>query len=119
VPDARSELLAGATAPANYFQAPNHIRIFSGEDFRHLVLDAGLRIESEQGVGCFWSMYLALSWLTAVPGEVTPIDNPHPIPDHWTRLWQEVQAHPQGDEVRTALNALLPRTRVIVARKPG
>jgi SAM-dependent methyltransferase len=118
VPDARSEQFLAATAPAYYFQEPNHIRTFSADDFRSLVLDAGLQIESQQSIGCFWSMYLTLSWLTAAPEPEGPIDNPHPITDHWVRLWQEVQAQPQGDKVRSALNELLPRTQVIVARKP-
>lgn len=117
VPDARSEQLLAATAPPEYFQAPNHIHIFSAEDFRDLILNAGLQVEKQQSLGCFWSMYLTLSWLTDPPGDGTNIDNPNPIPDHWTRLWQEVQRHPQGDRVQAALNELLPRTQSIVARK--
>lgn len=117
VPDARSEQLVAATAPANYFQEPNHIRVFTAADFRGLVLDAGLEIELQQSMGCFWSIYLTLSWLTAAVSEEIPVDNPHPITDHWTRLWQGVQSHPQGDRVRSCLNELLPRTQVIVARK--
>lgn len=119
VPDSRSEQFVAATAPPHYFQEPNHIRIFTADDFRDLVLGCGLEIMGRQTLGCFWSMYLTLSWLTADPDEDIPIDNPHPITDHWTRLWQEVQAHPQGDSVRSALNELLPRTQVIIARKPG
>jgi 2-polyprenyl-3-methyl-5-hydroxy-6-metoxy-1,4-benzoquinol methylase len=118
VPDARSEQLVRATVPAYYFQAPNHINIFSADDFRKLVNGAGLQIESEQAFGCFWSVYLTLSWLTVAPGADGLMDNPHPITDHWIRLWQELQAHPQGDKVRMALNELLPRTQVIIARKP-
>jgi SAM-dependent methyltransferase len=117
VPDARSEQLIAATAPDYYFQEPNHIRVFSADDFRDLVLDAGLQIESQQSLGCFWSIYLTLSWLTAPHGTEIPIDNPHPITDHWTRLWLDVQRHPLGDKVRSALNELLPRTQAIVARK--
>jgi SAM-dependent methyltransferase len=118
VPDARSEQLVAATAPAYYFQEPNHIRIFTALEFRDLVLGAGLQIESQQPLGGFWSIYLTLSWLTTDPAADSGIDNPHPIPDHWTRLWQEVQAHPLGDKVREALSELLPRTQAIVARKP-
>ncbi|MCB1701809.1 MAG: class I SAM-dependent methyltransferase [Pseudomonadales bacterium] len=118
VPDARSEQLVATTAPARYFEEPNHIRIFTADNFRSLVTEAGLQLESEHTYGCFWSMYLTLSWLASGPDANPLADNPHPITEHWTRLWQGVQQHPQGDAVRAALNALLPRTQVIVARKP-
>lgn len=118
VPDARSEKLVGATAPAAYFEPPNHIRVFAEGELKQLAIEAGLQIEHEQWFGSFWSMYLALSWLTAESPDSLPIDNPHPITDHWTRLWLEVQKHPQGNVIRDALNALLPRTQCIVARKP-
>lgn len=118
VPDSRGEQLVAATAPPYYFQEPNHIRIFSADDFQNLILGAGLEIEIRQYLSSFWSMYLTLSWLTVPPGDDTPIDNPHPITDHWVRLWKELLAHPQGEQARLALNQLLPRTQLIVARKP-
>ena len=119
VPDARSEQFVGATAPPQYFQHPNHIRIFTSQEFEQLVSDAGLVIESHQYMGCFWSIYWPLSWLTAEPGsEGLPIDNQHPITDHWTRLWHEVQQHPEGYRIRDALNLLLPKSQSILAIKP-
>jgi len=119
VPDARSEKLVGATAPPEYFQEPNHIRIFAIGELRELLLAAGLEVESEQSLGCFWSMYMALTWLTVRTGEILPLDNPHPTTDHWTRLWAELQNHPEGDRIRLALNELIPRTCSVVARKPA
>jgi ubiquinone/menaquinone biosynthesis C-methylase UbiE len=116
VPDARSEQLVGATAPEAYFQEPNHIRIFAEGELRALLLAAGLEIQSEQKHGSYWSMYMALSWLTSGTDEM-PIDNPHAIPDHWVRLWKALQDHPNGHLVRESLNELLPRTQSIVARK--
>jgi SAM-dependent methyltransferase len=119
VPDSRSEQFVGATAPPQYFQHPNHIRIFSSQEFKELICEAGLSIVSHQYMGCFWSMYWPLSWLTAEPGSAgLPIDNQHPITDHWTRLWQEVQKHPNGHKIRGALNSLLPKSQSIVATKP-
>lgn len=118
VPDARAEQLVAATAPPQYFEEPLHIRIFNAEEFENLILGAGLQIESRQFFGSFWSIYLPLSYLTAPPGDEIPVDNPHPITDHWARLWKEVLAHPQGEAIRTALNKLLPRTQMIIARKP-
>tara|TARA_R110002110_G_scaffold415765_2_gene655174 strand:- start:21585 stop:22367 length:783 start_codon:yes stop_codon:yes gene_type:complete len=120
VPDDRSERLVASTAPKMYFEEPNHIRIFSTEEFMALIESAGLEIESHLQVGCFWSIYWPLSWLTCDPhGEGLPVDNPHPITDHWTRLWLELQQHPEGGKVRDALNTLLPKSQSILARKPA
>lgn len=119
VPDARSEHFYAATSPVQCFQEPNHIRTFSAEAFRQLLLDAGLQIESHQFTGCFWSMFWPLSWMTCVPGTGLPLDNPHPIIQHWIQLWQLVQDHPDGHKIRDALNQLLPKTQFIVARKAG
>tara|TARA_R110001592_G_scaffold215025_2_gene468313 strand:+ start:92781 stop:93560 length:780 start_codon:yes stop_codon:yes gene_type:complete len=119
VPDARSEQLMAATAPPQYFEEPNHIRIFTADALRRLVLGAGLSIESHCFAGCFESIYWPLSWLTCEPGAGLPADNSHPIPDHWTRLWHAVQCHPRGHLIRNALNQLLPRSQAIIARKPG
>ena len=119
VPDARSETLVGATAPAEYFEAPNHIRVFREGELRDCALASGLEIQREQSVGSYWSMYMALSWLTSETKESLPLDNPHPVTDHWVRLWKEIQDHPRGKLISDALNQLLPRTQCIVARKPG
>lgn len=119
VPDARSEEFASATAPPECFQEPNHIRIYNAQSFEKQVLDAGLEIQSHRFTGCFWSVFWPLSWMTCELGQGLPIDNPHPIVDHWVRLWQLVRQHPQGDRIRDALNQLLPKSQTIVARKPG
>jgi len=118
VPDARAEQLVAATAPANYFEEPNHVRVFGPDELRELMAGAGLEILSEQRMGSFWSVYMVLSWLTQ-PDEILPLDNPHPITDHWTRLWSALQDYPGGERVRQVLNELLPRTQSILARRPG
>lgn len=118
VPDSRSEQFVAVVAPPQYFQEPNHIRIFTDSDFRELVLGGGLEIQSHEFMGCFWSIYWPLAWLTCEPYSGLPIDNAHPITDHWTRLWQEVQRHPQGYKIRETLNQLLPKAQYILARKP-
>lgn len=114
VPDYRSEKLVATTAPPQYFEAPNHIRIFAPGQLREMLVDAGLEIETEQWVGCFWSMYQTLAWLPGEEDSPVPADE---IPDHWTRLWKALQEHPKGGVIRDALNELLPRTHSIVARK--
>ncbi len=119
VADARSEQFIAAVAPENFFQEHGPTHFFTAGDLGRLVRDAGLRIESQQALDCFWNMYLALSLLVAAPGVGEALDEPHPITDHWIQLWQGVQAHAQGEKVCSALNELLPRTQAIVARKPG
>ncbi|MEM8561679.1 MAG: class I SAM-dependent methyltransferase [Pseudomonadota bacterium] len=118
VPDGRAEIFAAATAPDSYFVEPNHIRVFATGELEALIVEAGLAIESEHHTGCFWAFYLPLSWLTARDDDDVPVDNPHPITDHWTRLWQGVQKHPKGEAIREAFNQVLPRTHCIVASKP-
>lgn len=119
VPDHRSEKLIGATAPPQYFEAPNHIRVFAPGQLRTLLEGAGLEIDREQWMGCFWSVSQALSWLPTGEDKPLPPGAPHPIADHWTRLWKALQDHPRGGLIRDALNELLPRTHAVVARKPG
>lgn len=118
VPDSRSEQFVSATAPPGVFEEPNHIRIFTAETFGQLVRSEGLEIESHQFGGCFWSMFWPLSWMTCGPGDGLPVDNKHPIVQHWFQLWQLVQQHPDGHKIRDALNQLLPKSQTIVARKP-
>jgi ubiquinone/menaquinone biosynthesis C-methylase UbiE len=120
VPDSRSEQLVAATAPTAYFQEPNHIRVFSADDFRALVYRAGLTIESQNFMGCFWSVYWPLAWLTAEAGDgQLPINSEHPICEAWAGLWKQVQEHPDGDKLREAFNSVLPKSQNIVARKPA
>lgn len=47
-----------------------------------------------------------------------PVNNKHPIMEHWIGLWDGVQQHPDGHKIRDALNQLLPKSQFIVARKP-
>lgn len=119
VPDSRSEQFVSATAPPQCFEVPNHIRIFTAQAFEQLLLDAGLEIESHQFTGCFWSMYWPLSWMTCEPGGGLPVDNRHPIVEHWVELWEMIQQHADGHKIRDALNQLLPKSQTIVARKPA
>jgi SAM-dependent methyltransferase len=119
VPDERSEQLVSVTAPPECFQVPNHIRMFSAQAFESLIRGAGLEIESHEFTGCFWSIFWPLSWMTCEPGDGLPVDNPHPIMQHWVELWRLVQEHPDGHKVRDAFNLLLPKSQTIVARKPN
>jgi len=119
VPDARSEAFVAATAPLEYFQEPNHIRVYNKEGFRALIDEAGLEVVDHRFIGGFWSVYWPLAWLNAKEsdGEL-PFNSDHPMVQHWVATWHEVQKHPQGHKIRDALNQLLPKSQSILCRKP-
>jgi ubiquinone/menaquinone biosynthesis C-methylase UbiE len=118
VPDARGENLIKTTAPAVYFQEPNHIQIFSSDDFETMVISSGLEIIRHEYLSGFWSIFYLLKWATAQAGE-TINDNVHPATILWTQTWEEVLKHPKGDIMREALNQSLPKSQMIVARRKG
>ncbi|MRR16863.1 MAG: class I SAM-dependent methyltransferase, partial [Deltaproteobacteria bacterium] len=63
VPDARSEALQKPVAQPGYFSEPNHIQIFDRQRFVRLVEASGLRVESYDTWGFFWTVFMALFWV--------------------------------------------------------
>ncbi|MEZ5569497.1 MAG: class I SAM-dependent methyltransferase [Halioglobus sp.] len=118
VPDARGENLVKTVAPKFYFQEPNHIQIFSSDDFEELARSCGLEIIRHDYLSGFWSIFFLLKWATAEPYEVLT-ENVHPSTIAWTQAWDAVLRHPNGDKVHEALNQALPRCQMIVARRNG
>ena len=118
VPDARGENLVKTTAPPEYFEEPNHIQIFSSDDFETLVENSGLEIICHTYLSGFWSIFYLFKWATAEPGE-TMMDNVHPTTILWTQTWEEVLKHPKAELIREALNCALPKSQMIVARRKG
>lgn len=126
VPDARSEHMQQGLAPQSYFSAPNHIHVFSREQFARLVEDAGLIIEHRGAYGFFWSMWMLIYWtwakstgqdLDSIPHDV--VQPPYPqIVNDWAKLWHAIIKMPASDSMKNALDELLPKSQVIVARKP-
>lgn len=122
-PDPQSEVLQQRVAPPAYFARPNHIRILSHSDFAHIVEGAGLVIEDRQSFGFFWSIWLTLFWSTEgldldAPGEAGFAGLRHPVLDHWTRTWTALLDQPKGAEIKRAFDDLMPRSQLIIARKP-
>ena len=115
VPATAQEKLQKSLAPPSYFERPNHIRVFEPESFADLVRSAGLTIEHTSSYGFFWAMRLLLFWQCDVPlsGEAH-----HPCLDSWTRTWAEVLNGKDGLRIKAALDQFMPRTQVIIARKP-
>ena len=43
----------------------------------------------------------------------------HPVLDNWLRTWQSLLDQPNGIKIKHALDEVLPKSQVIIARKPG
>jgi len=114
-PDPGSEELQKRLAHPGYFAKPNHVRILERAAFAQLVEEAGLVIERQTGYGFYWNLWLALFWGCNVPLEAPE----HPVLESWTRTWGEVLNLPDGPRIKAALDDLLPRSQLILARKPG
>lgn len=126
VPDQSSEDLQRAIAPPLHFEAPNHIQVFSREGFAELVESAGLVVESRNYYGFYWTLWMMLFWGTKqAEGHVfngathDQIEGPfHPLLDQWATLWHATIHLPGGEKIRDALDHALPKSQIILARKP-
>jgi hypothetical protein len=121
-PDPQAEALQKYVAPASYFERPNHIRVLTHDEFAQYVEAAGLVIESRHSYGFFYFMWMALFWTTGVSPEEAADKNfqlpGYPVLDNWVRTWQSLLDLPDGNQVKQALDNLLPKSQLIIARKP-
>lgn len=122
-PHPASEKLMAAVAPPSYFRPPNHIRTIAPDELKALATDVGLELCSYGVNGFFWSVGLAA--LCAIRaserGPEADLDITPPYPDflsRWARVWQDMLDQPALAPARAALNEALPRTQVLLARKP-
>jgi len=116
VPDGRSEYLIKDIAPPQVFQEPNHIHIFSDDDFDDLITAGGLEIVKKEYLSGFWAIWFLLKWSTSEPGEKLN-ENVHPATYFWTMAWEEMLKHPNGARARAALDKTLPKSQMVIARK--
>ena len=113
VPDPVAETVQTAFAPSKYWQKPNHLRIIQRDELDRLIENAGLQIEQHTHTGIFWSMWWIFFWASE-----QEFGAPQgPVLENWTRTWHELLKLPQGDAARQALDAFMPKSQVIVARK--
>jgi len=126
VPHARSELLQQGIAPASHFAPPNHRHIFDEAQFMELVQSSGLQVISRHDFGFYWAFWMMLYW-TNLEAEGSMhqgathdlIAPPYaPLLDDWAAIWQRLLHMPAGPELKRRLDALLPKSQIIVARKP-
>jgi ubiquinone/menaquinone biosynthesis C-methylase UbiE len=113
VPDPAGESLMKATAPAAYFEKPNHIRIFEREEFEKLAESAGLKVVKRSFHGSFGSMLWMMHW--TIGKQMGPPW--HPMSLHWAKAWTEILAHPKGKIIKSALDDVIPKSQVLIARK--
>lgn len=114
VPDPVQEHLQKKVAPASHFEKPNHIRIIERAEFEKMVTDAGLVIESHEYYGFYWSVWWLFFWVCKVD-----LSNArHPLLDSWAKTWEILMDSSNGEHVRSTLNDFMPKSQVIIARKP-
>ncbi|WP_053150567.1 bifunctional 2-polyprenyl-6-hydroxyphenol methylase/3-demethylubiquinol 3-O-methyltransferase UbiG [Pseudomonas sp. P97.38] len=126
VPAPVGEHLQRGIAPASYFQAPNHVQVFTAERFAALVEDAGLVIEHRQASGFFWVMGMIFFWASEqaagrhLEGAVRDrIQAPYPpLMERWAGVWQDLLTQPDGLAIKQVLDRFMPKSQVIIARKP-
>lgn len=125
VPDSRTETVMKTVAPASAFEAPNHIRLIDADQFARWVADAGLTIMRHEFNGFFRAMWLAMFWVRCdeirrVTPELEPttFDETDPVLLQWSRAWSSLLDTPHGHTVKTMLDRILPKSQIIVARKP-
>lgn len=115
VPDPASEALQQQLAPPLYFEKPHHIRILSRENFASLVIQSGLIVEEQTTYGFFWTMFWAFFWTCD-----QDLNEPwHPLLLQWGSTWKTMLSMRDGQRIKRALDDALPKSQVILARKPA
>jgi SAM-dependent methyltransferase len=115
VPDAAGERVQKKLAPPSYWQKPNHLHIFTRQKLDELIEAAGLVIERRVHYSFFWAMWWAMFWISDC--ELGDPDQ-GPLLNYWTKTWTALMDTPGGERVHEALNDVMPKSQVIIARKP-
>jgi SAM-dependent methyltransferase len=113
-PDPGAEAIQQRVAHPSYFAPPNHVRVIAHDALDDYIKAAGLILESRSSCGFYWSMWWTLFWACDAS-----LDAPrHPVLDHWSRTWQSLLDQPNGLTIKHALDDLLPKSQLVLARKP-
>lgn len=122
VPDPAGESLQKQLAPASHFQKPNHIHVFEHDAFEAMIIDAGLHIERRHAYSFYWSIWMCLYWACERTLEGATLDKikaPYPpLLNAWAKTWHQLISMPNGGKVKEALDQFLPKSQIIIARKP-
>lgn len=115
VPDEIIEGVQKHIAPAVYFERPNHIRIFKRGELEQLARDSGLSVESSMQYGFYHAVWWSLYWAC----ENQPLSPPwQPLLENWSQTWSMLLSLPAGPRIKAALDDVMPKSQVVVARKP-
>jgi hypothetical protein len=76
---------------------------------------AGLVIERRYVYGFYWAIWWTLFWQCSTPLESAA---DHPMLASWAKTWSMVLKGRDGLLIQGLLNDLLPKSDVIVCRKP-
>lgn len=129
VPGEQSEQVQKSFAPADYYEYPNHIRVFGKNDFIELVEGAGLEVDSYTTNGFYSTFWVSMQWaITAAKcrenGEQYSVSHDPFKPPYddslqrWAVLWGKMISTPEGELLKKEMDKLLPKVQVILARKP-
>jgi SAM-dependent methyltransferase len=117
VPDPTSESVMRVVAPPWYFEKPIHQHVFEHEQLDALVCASGLEIETrtsggfQESIKWFIHMAIGTDHMFAPPSA--------PILDDWERVMAALKDMPRGSTVIRELDRLIPKSQVVIARKPG
>lgn len=114
VPDPTSEAVQKAVAPPLYFEKPYHIHQFSRETFDQLVTEAGLVIIDKRFSGFYWSIFWSFFWSC----EQDLSAPQHPLLASWTNTWGLMLQTKDGARIKQALDQVMPKSQIVIARKP-
>ena len=113
VPAPGSEAVQRQAAPDLYWRKPHHLRVFDEPAFAALVTNAGLAIEKRSGYGFYQTVWWAMFWACKVALEAPH----HPALQAWEASWGALLGTADGVRVKQALDGVLPKSQVIIARK--
>jgi 2-polyprenyl-3-methyl-5-hydroxy-6-metoxy-1,4-benzoquinol methylase len=118
VPDPVSENITKIVLPQGmpYFEPPGHQNIFRHEELDQLVRNAGLTVERRIPFGFYWSIWWMLRWSIGSHHAPGSPDSP-PILAHWDHAWSQFAATTAGKKAIPELDALIPKSQVLMARK--
>jgi SAM-dependent methyltransferase len=126
VPDPVQEGLQRQLAPASFFVRPKpgegmirglssgHLRTIGRDEFERLVAGAGLIVERRHHSSFYWALWFAFFWICDVDFSAPR----HPLLTHWARTWKILLDLPEGHRVKTVLDGFMPKSQIIIARKP-
>ena len=119
VPDPASENLLRIVAPGWYWKTPQHVRVFEHEEFDALIRGAGLEIAGRFASGFEQSLWWTFRMAAGMDGPYDPPPPDSPLLKHWNEAWAALIATSRGRQLAEALDWLVPKSQVVVARKPG